>query len=85
MTKWASNSDEILKQIDPKERAQSTVTFGEEEALKALGMSWETQKDHFYFEIAGKISKGKDHETKEVFLALLQKFLTQWVLYHHTF
>ena len=52
LTKWASNSEGVLKHIDPEERAPSlTVEFDKRESLKALGMSWETQKDQFYFDV----------------------------------
>ena len=36
-------------------------------------MSWETQKDQFYFDIAEKIIKGKDHETKRSLLSIASK------------
>ena len=74
LTKWASNSEEVLKNIDPKERAPSlTVEFDKRETLKALGMSWETQKDQFYFDVAEKISEGKDPETKRSLLSIASK------------
>ena len=38
LTKWASNSEEVLKHIDLEERAPSlTVEFDKRESLKALG------------------------------------------------
>ena len=74
LTKWASNSEEVLKHIDPEERAPSlTVEFDKRESLKALGMSWETKKDQFYFDVAEKISEGKDPETKRSLLSIASK------------
>ena len=74
LTKWASNSEEVLKHIDPEERAPLlTVEFDKRESLKALGMSWETKKDQFYFDVASKISEGKDPETKRSLLSIASK------------
>ena len=53
LTKWASNADEVIEEIKPEERAPSvTVSFNDTKSLKALGMSWETSTDCFFFNIA---------------------------------
>ena len=71
LTKWASNSEEVLKHINPEEKAPSfTVDFDKRETLKALGMSWETQKDQFYLDVAEEMSKGRDPETKRSLLGI---------------
>ena len=50
LTKWASNSKEVLSHIAKEDQAQlNTIDFNESEPLKALGICWNM--------IIGKLSK----------------------------
>ena len=74
LTKWASNADKVIEEIKPEERAPSvTVSFNDTKSLKALGMSWETSPDCFFFNIAKNILDSKDCETKRSLLSLASK------------
>ena len=74
MRKWASNSEFILSHIKPEDRAPtSTIDFNEREPLKALGMSWNTEDDVFFFELSNRILDNDDPETKRSLLSLASK------------
>ncbi len=61
LTKWASNSEELMKEIIEKERSPLlTVDLNQNESLKALGTSRDTQNDSFFFICAKGIQEAKD-------------------------
>ena len=49
------------------------MSFNDTKSLKALGMSWETSTDCFFFNIAKNILESKDCETKRSLLSLASK------------
>ena len=52
LTKWASNSKDVLSHIAEQEQAKSsTIDFNASERLKALGMCWNTLTDRFLFSV----------------------------------
>ena len=71
LTKWASNSDKVMKSIPPQERAQQSVICDESEEdiekmsnlLKVLGVSWDIKEDLLLFKANESISK-EDESTK---------------------
>ena len=74
LRKWASNSESVLLHIKPEDRAPtSTIDFNEREPLKALGMSWNTEDNVFFFELSNKILNNDDPETKRSLLSLTSK------------
>ena len=74
LRKWTSNSEFVLSHIKPEDRAPtSTIDFNEREPLKALGMSWNTEDDVFFFELSNRILNNDDPETKRSLLSLASK------------
>ena len=74
LRKWASNSEFVLSHIKPEDRAPTlTIDFNEREPLKALGMSWNTENDVFFFELSNRILNNDDPETKRSLLSLTSK------------
>lgn len=71
LTKWASNSKEVLSHIAKQDQAQSNTTdFSESEPLKALGICWNTITDSFLFNIPQSVLKMNDPETKRSLLSV---------------
>jgi len=76
LTKWASNSEEVLSHIAIQDQAQSnTIDFGESEPLnyKALGICWNTITDSFLFNIPQSVLKINDPETKRSLLSIASR------------
>ena len=73
LRKWASNSEFVLSHIIPDRAPMSTIDFNERESLKALGMSWNTEDDVFFFELSNRILNNDDPETKRSLLSLTSK------------
>ena len=46
-------------------------------------MSWETQKDQFCFDIAERMTNGKDHETERSLLSIASKIFDPMGLLSH--
>ena len=51
----------------------SMIDFNEREPLKALGMSWNTEDDVFFFDLSNKILNSDNPETKRSLLSLASK------------
>ena len=74
LNKWASIADKVIEEIKPEERTPSvTVSFNDTKSLKALGLSWETSTDCFFFNIAKHVLESKDCETKRYLLSFASK------------
>ena len=70
----SSNSECVLSHIKLEDRAPtSTIDFNEREPLKALGMTWNTEEDVFFFELSNRILNNDDPETKRGLLSLTSK------------
>ena len=58
LTKWASNSKEVLSHIEEQEQSQSsTIDFNASEPLKALGICWDTLNDCSVFCVPPNVLK----------------------------
>ena len=76
LTKWASNSKEVLSHIAKQDQAQSnTIDFSESEPLKALGICWNTITDYFLFNVpqSDSVLKMNDPETKRSLLSIASR------------
>jgi hypothetical protein len=74
LTKWSSNSKDVLEHIEEKDRAPSSLfNFSEKEPMKALGICWGTDTDCFTFRIAQQILESKDPGTKRSLLSIASK------------
>jgi hypothetical protein len=69
LTKWASNSREVLASIPPCERASSLVNLDFESFPEsaALGVIWDVETDTFRF----RIVEGKDVKTRRAMLSFI--------------
>ena len=59
LTKWISNSDEVMNSIPEEDRAPSVKNFQERETLveRALGVKYDVKTDMLVFEVAKLSSK----------------------------
>ena len=74
LTKWASNSKEVLSCIAKQDQAPSnTIDFSESEPLKALGICWNTISDSFLFNVPQSGLKMNDPETKRSLLSIASR------------
>ena len=53
LTKWISNSQEVIESVEPDERAKvvAKVDIGDASTERVLGMRWNVQTDHFEFNV----------------------------------
>ncbi|XP_062713374.1 uncharacterized protein LOC134290289 [Aedes albopictus] len=59
LRKWTSNKLEVLQGLEPDQiGTQSTIQFGKDETIKALGINWEPEADIFRVETALRPSHG---------------------------
>ncbi|KAK3754172.1 hypothetical protein QZH41_007960 [Actinostola sp. cb2023] len=74
LTKWSSNSIEVLEVIPAEDRASMKTedTANEPELLKALGITWNPKKDVFQFILTKKIDL-KEVKTKRTLLGAISK------------
>ena len=74
LTKWASNSKEVLSHIAKEDQAQSnTIDFNESEPLKALGICWNTITGCFLFSVPQSVLKVDDPERKRSLLSIASR------------
>ena len=74
LTKWASNSREVLSHIAEQEQAESsTLDFNASEPLKALGMCWNTFTDCFLFSVPPSMLAVSDPNTKRSLLSIASR------------
>ena len=74
LTKWASNSELVMDAIDPAKRVSSPfVEFNWSDPLKALGVSWDLNFDHFRFLAPSGIISSHDPMSKRSLLSLASK------------
>ena len=74
LTKWASNSKEVLSHIEEQEQCQSsTIDFNASEPLKALGICWDTLNDCFDFCVPPYVLNDSDPETKRSLLSIASR------------
>ena len=72
LTKWASNSKEVLSHIPEQEQAESiTIDFNATEPRKALRMSGNTSTGCLLFSVAASVLTANDPETKRVYSLLM--------------
>ena len=65
LTKWASNSKEVLSHIAEHEQAESiTIDFNASEPGKVLGMSGNTSTGCLLFSVLASVLTANDPETK---------------------
>ena len=70
LTKWSSNSEDVLNHIEKKYRAPNTlIDFSEKEPLKALGIGWNTLTDLFEFHVPTNRFLLHERETKRSMLS----------------
>ena len=50
LTKWISNSSEVLNEIPVEERSSSVLNLNKEVNLRMLGVKWDFKSDNFQFE-----------------------------------
>ncbi|XP_068750874.1 uncharacterized protein [Montipora capricornis] len=71
LTKWASNSREVLSHIAEQEQAEaSTLDLNASEPLKALGICWNILTDCFLFNVSPSMLTVSDPETKRSLLSI---------------
>ena len=74
LTKWASNSKEVLSHIAEQEQAESITTdFNASEPGKVLGMSRNTSTGCLLFSIPASVLTANDSETKRSLLSITSK------------
>ena len=74
LTKWASNSKEVLSHIEEQEQSQSsTIDFNASEPLKVLGICWDTLNDCFVFCVPPYVLTVSDPETKRSLLSIASR------------
>ena len=74
LTKWASNSKEVLSHIAEQEKAESNIIdFNASEPRKALGMSRNTSTDCLLFSVPASVLTTNDPETKRSLLSIASK------------
>ena len=83
LTKWISNSKEVLNSVPEAERAppMNDLNFDQNAVLteRALGVQWNVNADTFSFKI------DKREKPAEEFYQLFVQFTIQWGLYLHAF
>ena len=74
LTKWASNSKEVLSHIAEQEQAESiTIDFNASEPGKVLGMSGNTSTGCLLFSVPASVPTANDPETKRSPLSFASK------------
>ena len=75
LLKWATNSKVVLENIPPNQRAVSRVVCLDNYSnpLKALGLSWDTIEDVFFFRQGDKLLQAPDPETKRSIISISSK------------
>lgn len=74
LTKWVSNSREVLGHIAEQEQAEaSTVDFNASEPLKPLGICWNTLTDCFLFSVSSSMLAVSDPETKRSLFSIASR------------
>ena len=74
VTKWASNSKEVLSLIEEQEQSQSSTTdFNASEPLKVPGICWNTLNDCFVFCVPPYVLTVSDPETKRSLLSIASR------------
>ena len=74
LTKWASNSKEVLSHIEEQEQSQSSTTdFNASKPLKALGICWDTLNDCFVFCVPPYVLTVSDPEKKRSLLSIASR------------
>ena len=74
LTKWASNSREVLTHIAEQEQAEaSTLDFNASEPLKALGICWNTLNYCFLFSMSSSMLAVSDPEMKRSLLSIASR------------
>ncbi|KAL1447599.1 hypothetical protein WDU94_003635 [Cyamophila willieti] len=51
LTKWASNSQQVLQEIPKEDRLSEIVQWDADSSVKILGLQWSADADIFYFKI----------------------------------
>ncbi|XP_031560795.1 uncharacterized protein LOC116296835, partial [Actinia tenebrosa] len=70
LTKWASNSQQVMDNIQPEHRAPlPMVDLASEESLKALGVSWDLKSDCFRFIPPKEVATSRTPATKRTLLS----------------
>ena len=72
LTKWASNSKEVLSHIEEQSQS-STIDFKASEPLKALGICWDTLNDCFVFCVPPYVLTVSDPKTKRSLLSIASR------------
>ncbi|XP_077260520.1 uncharacterized protein LOC143896497 [Temnothorax americanus] len=71
LRKWASNSSDLLDDIDPADHGLAQAReLREDERIKILGLSWNPNRDVFQFQVKGSPTLG---ETKRKILSEIAK------------
>ncbi|XP_068691620.1 uncharacterized protein [Montipora foliosa] len=74
LTKCASNAELVMDAIDPAKRASSPfVEFYSSDPIKAPGVSWDLNSDHFRFLAPSGIISSHDPMSKRSLLSLASK------------
>ncbi|XP_062713817.1 uncharacterized protein LOC115255489 [Aedes albopictus] len=74
LRKWCSNCPEVLEGVPPENLANpSSPTFDPDEAIKALGISWEPATDQFRF-IVGPFSVDKPITKSKILSVIAQLY-----------
>ena len=74
LTKWASNSKDVLSHIHAKEQAESSpIDFNASEPRKILGVSGNTSTDCLLFNVPASVLTANDPETKRSLLSIALK------------
>nr|XP_029718578.1 uncharacterized protein LOC115261307 [Aedes albopictus] len=80
LRKWTSNKLEVLQGLEPDQiGTQSTIQFGKDETIKALGINWEPEADIFRVETALRPSHGPI--TKRTILSGISQLFDPWLLW----
>ena len=75
LAKWSRNSRDVLLRIPKERRATKDVIEieNENDPLKALGISWDTEKDEFFFNQEEKLANLVDEGTKRSIISISSK------------
>ena len=75
LVKWSSNSIDVLLRIPKERRATEDVIEieNENDPLKAVGISWDTEKDEFFFNQGEKLANLVDEGTKGSIISISSK------------
>jgi hypothetical protein len=81
LLKWATNSKVVLENIPPNQRAVSRVVCLDNYSnpLKALGLSWNTIEDVFFFQQGDKLLQAPFPEPKLSIISISSKLFDPWV------